>query len=69
MTCTENAKVINAEELKEIIDEELTNPTVERLMFLETKRDGSKIFPCYVEAYGYDDIKPSDDYKSIAFCL
>ena len=50
----EEAKVVTAEELLEIIGEEYTNPTIERLMFLETKakeeRPG-KVFPCYVEGY------------------
>lgn len=54
MVCFENAKVIGAEELKEIINEEYTNPTVERMMFIETKDKGEipgKVFPCYLEAW------------------
>ena len=54
----ENAKVIEAEELKEIIEEEYTNPTIERLMFIETKAKGDipgKVFPCYLEAWGEEE--------------
>lgn len=57
MVCFENACVIDAEELKEIIDEEYTNPTIERMMFVETKSKGEvpgKVFPCYLEAWGED---------------
>lgn len=58
MVYTEGAKIIEAEELKQIIDEEVQgNPTIERLMFIEAK-DASgknKIFPCYVEAYGEEE--------------
>lgn len=58
MVCFENAKVLSAEELKELIDEEYTNPTVERMMFIETKDKGEipgKVFPCYLEAWGEDE--------------
>ena len=58
MTLTENAKVIEAEELKEMIEEELTNPTIERLMFIETKEKGDipgKVFPCYLVAWGQEE--------------
>lgn len=54
----ENAKVIEAEELKEIIEEESGNPTVDRLMFIETKAKNdipSKVFPCYLEAWGQEE--------------
>ena len=67
MTLTENAKVIGTEELKELIEEELTNPTIERLMFLEVKGKENKLFPCYVEAWTYDDIRPQDDHKNVIF--
>lgn len=58
MVCFENAKVIDAEELKENLEEESMNPTLERLMFLEVRpKEGetSKIFPCFVEAWREDD--------------
>ena len=58
MVCFEDAKVIGAVELKSIIEEEYTNPTVERLMFLETKdkeNKPGKVFPCYLEAWAYEE--------------
>ena len=60
MTLTENAKVIDAQELKEMIEEKHSNPCVERLIFLETRgKDGKegKIFPAYIEAWAHDDVK------------
>ena len=58
MVCFENAKVIDAEELKESLLEESTNPTLERLMFLEVRPKDDKpgkIFPCFVEAWGEEE--------------
>ena len=58
MVYSENAKVIEAEELKEIIDEQTVNPTIDRLMFIEAKAMGSnetKIFPCYLVAWGEEE--------------
>lgn len=58
MVCSEKAKVIEAAELKEMLDEEYSNPTVERLMFIETRgRDEfpGKLFPCFVEAWGEEE--------------
>lgn len=58
MVMTENARVIGVEELKEILEEEYENPTVERLMFIETKGKEDKpgkIFPCFVEAWGEEE--------------
>lgn len=56
MICYENAKLLEAEELKTIINDPCMNPTVERLMFIETKPKAegevSKIFPCYLLAWG-----------------
>ena len=54
----ENAHLMDPEELKELIDEEYTNPTLERLVFIETVgKDGEvgKIFPSYFEAYKTED--------------
>lgn len=70
MTSTESAKVIGPEELKELIEEQHANPCVERLIFLETKgKEGSegRIFPAYIEAWGYDDIKPAQNHKTMMF--
>ena len=49
----ESAKLLDAMELKELLDEEYSNPTVERLMFLECKAANGqmKIFPCFIRAY------------------
>lgn len=58
MTYSEGAKIIEAEEIKELIDEKYSNPTVERLMFIEAKsKDGgpTKTFPCFVEAWGEEE--------------
>ena len=58
MVLSENARTIDAEELKEIIDEELSNPTIERLMFIETKAKNDipgKVFPCYLVAWGEEE--------------
>ena len=54
----ENARVIGAQELKEGLEEESGNPTIDRLMFIETKeKDGypGKVFPCFVEAWGEEE--------------
>ena len=58
MVVSNGAKVIEAEELKQIIEEETSNPTIERLMFIEAKAAGTdetKVFPCYLEAYGEEE--------------
>ena len=58
MVVSNGAKVIEAEELKEIVDESTSNPTIDRLMFIEAKSSKtgeSKIFPCFVEAYGMEE--------------
>ena len=59
MTFTEGAKVIPVDELRDMINEECSNPTVDRLMFIEAKSQNSteksgKIFPCYIKAWGTD---------------
>ena len=57
MVYCENAKVIDPQELKEIIDEETKNPTIDRLMFIEAKAANgeTKIFPCYLVAWGEEE--------------
>ena len=49
----EGAKIIDAEELKESLDEASGNPTIERLMFIEAKAMNGdiKIFPCLIAGY------------------
>ena len=68
----ENAHLIDAEELKEIIDDEYTNPTLERLMFIETNGNEivkGKVFPCFVEAYGTKDGPNGDPMLSFQMCI
>ena len=58
MVCFENARVIDARELKESFEEKSMNPTLERLMFLEVRPkegENGKIFPCLVEAWREDE--------------
>ena len=57
MVYTEGAKVIDSEELKELIDESSSNPTIDRLMFIEAKSSSgeNKIFPCFLEAWGQEE--------------
>lgn len=55
MVFMENAGLIeDLDELKGIVNETFSNPTVDRLMFLETKpkadREG-QLFPCYIKAF------------------
>ena len=55
MVCFENAKMVSAEELKEILqDDGMGNATVEGLMFVETRETENqpgKVFPCYPVAF------------------
>ena len=55
----EGARIIEANELKEMLDEEYSNPTIERLMFIEAKAMGgsTKVFPCYVAAWAEEEVK------------
>lgn len=67
MTFTEGAKTIDTQELLDIMKEECTNPTVERLMFLEARKEGEqsgKIFPCYAKAWSSPDtvLNPNPEY-------
>ena len=59
MVYTENARVIEPQELREMLEEEYHNPTVERLMFIEAKAANGqkKIFPCYVAGYHEETMK------------
>lgn len=68
MVSYNKARVISAEELKEMLDEssasqeqnevpkERQNPSLERLLFIEAKNaKGTKsIYPCFVAGYTYD---------------
>ena len=71
MVYSENAKIIEAQELKEIIEEEYSNPTVERMMFIETRERENipgKVFPCYLEAWAYDE-ESKEEEKKLMFQL
>ncbi len=47
------AKILTIEEIKENVLTESRNPTLERMMFMEQrKEDKAGIFPCWIEAYG-----------------
>lgn len=62
MVYSESAKIIEPQELKAIIEEEYTNPTIERLMFIEAKAkgtDATKVFPCFLEAWAEDEEDPT----------
>lgn len=65
MVCTEGAKIIEAQELKEMMDEQSTNPTIERLIFIEAKAANGtmKVFPCF--AAGYSESKQEVPKKDI----
>ena len=57
MVFTESAKLMDANEIKQMMDDEYyANPTVERLVFLEPKpkaaEANSKIFPMFIESVG-----------------
>ena len=54
MNYADQAKVMTTDELLKKLEEECTNPTIQRLMFIETKAHGDipgKVFPCYLEAW------------------
>ena len=56
MVYTESANIVEPQMLKELIEEEYSNPTIERMMFIETKKNErfpGKVFPCYVEGWRY----------------
>ena len=58
MTFTESAKLIDAQEIRAIVGEVYTNPTVERLMFVETREKDDqpgKVFPCYIEEWSTEN--------------
>lgn len=69
MTFAENAGLIeNFDEIKQIVDEQYANPTVDRLMFIETlpKEDQEgKLFPCYIESWSEDE----EGHLSLQCCI
>ena len=67
MVNSNKARVIDAQELKEMLDEsaefdstettkERQNPSTERLMFIEAKstKGTMSIYPCFIAGYAYD---------------
>ena len=69
MTFVESAGLIeDFDEIKQIVSEEYANPTVDRMMFLETlPKEGqeSKLFPCYIESWSED----KDGKLSVQVCI
>ena len=58
MVYFEDAIVLDALKLKEMIDSHHDNPTVDNMVFLELKvKDGkqSMVFPCFMEAWTEDN--------------
>lgn len=70
MVGLESAKLMNVNEIREVIDEEYTNPTIERMMFIETKQNGEfpgKVFPCYMEAWALEEGKTEAEADHLVF--
>ena len=72
MLFCEDAKVLDAMQLRDIISENKGNATVDCLVFLEAKTEigkPSKIFPCYMTAWKAEDSKPDrrDGRKPLMF--
>ena len=54
----EDAKIVDAMELKNMVEMHCVNPTVEALRFIELKANGDNttpLFPCFMEAWSEDD--------------
>ena len=69
MVYTEGAKVLDVAEIKELLEEETHNPTVDRLMFIECKtvKGEYKILPCYFAAWWEEEPKPPRVKSPIIF--
>lgn len=66
MVYMENAGLLeDIDELKDIVKETYNNPTIDRLMFLETKpkadREG-QLFPCYIKTF--EEVKGKTDVEA-----
>lgn len=68
MVFTQDAKVLTAEEIKEMIDDEsMDNVVVNGLLFIETRAKDDqpgKVFPCYIYAWREEE---KDGKKQLAF--
>ena len=72
MVYSEGAKIIPVNELIEMIDEKFNNPTIDRLMFIETRSTAEvpgKVFPCYLEGYELEKTDDPDNLISTAAFL
>lgn len=68
MVYSEKAKILGAEEIREMInDESLENVVVNGLLFIETRAKGdqpNKVFPCYIYAWKEEE---KDGKTQLAF--
>lgn len=63
-----DAKVLSIDEIMEQLDTESKNPTVERLIFMESRKDGvSNLFPCWIEACGI--IPDTKELTGLILCI
>ena len=58
MQFSNEAKVLDAQELREMMERNAINPTIGRLVFVEqmaVDNAAGKVFPCFLEAWTEDD--------------
>lgn len=68
MVHTEGAKLMTVDELTDLMGEEFSNPTIDRMVFVETKaKDGKegRLFPMLLEAWAYEDMSPVKAHASV----
>lgn len=62
----EQTHVIDISEIEKMLNEDPSNPTIRRLMFVETRstqKGAHIVFPCYPAYF----IEPNDEEKSLVF--
>ncbi|MBQ2533315.1 MAG: hypothetical protein II545_06725 [Lachnospiraceae bacterium] len=67
-----DARILSIGELIGIMEQDYYNPTVRRLMFLETAGKGGtegKLFPCYLEAWKGDESLNTNPDITFQACL
>ena len=73
MVYSEGAKLMDAQELVEHLEEKCSNPTIERLYFFETKAVNGdiKVFPCLIAGYRKDaaEVPKADKVQFIIFVV
>ena len=74
MTYADNARILAVDELMEILNMEYENPTIQRLMYIETRGKGDipgKVFPCYLEAWKSKDggMAKADPAVQFGLCI